>query len=371
MIEQGPGNFHLSIDESVFSALLECAYSDPKHQVIGYLGGKCSIGKSDMIICHVSQFVALERCIPSLLTDTVKEINLAYEETIKKFKDMGLILVGWYRSNISSNSNSIITQADIIKQQKLQTQHPNSAGIIISISTTGFPSLGPKGQISDGITNTFCIFRTSENTILNDFDAINTPSQGTKSKNGKISKGKGKELPKVNRTILHESKQVYNEQILDCENRIGQKVFVDSQYESFLLNFLRKSVVQFDRSVDQDFRSLSIAKHHAKMLISKHLNETLGILQQNKIKDENQLNLWRRKLEKLIENMAMQRLSKKEKEMKKNNPSEFDLNKWPNLTSSLENANGSDTLLGYKLSENFKEFTIKKNELDLMNEKSV
>ncbi|CAJ0768721.1 8854_t:CDS:10 [Entrophospora sp. SA101] len=359
-------NFHLSIDESVFSALLECAYSDPKHQVIGYLGGKCSIGKSDMIICHVSQFVALERCIPSLLTDTVKEINLAYEETIKKFKDMGLILVGWYRS----------------------------AGIIISISTTGFPSLGPKGQISDGITNTFCIFRTSENTILNDFDAINTPSQGTKSKNGKISKGKGKELPKVNRvtfsvnkqlytcpsvmqqlccalmTILHESKQVYNEQILDCENRIGQKVFVDSQYESFLLNFLRKSVVQFDRSVDQDFRSLSIAKHHAKMLISKHLNETLGILQQNKIKDENQLNLWRRKLEKLIENMAMQRLSKKEKEMKKNNPSEFDLNKWPNLTSSLENANGSDTLLGYKLSENFKEFTIKKNELDLMNEKS-
>ncbi|CAJ0643634.1 11233_t:CDS:2, partial [Entrophospora sp. SA101] len=247
MIEQGPGNFHLSIDESVFSALLECAYSDPKHQVIGYLGGKCSIGKSDMIICHVSQFVALERCIPSLLTDTVKEINLAYEETIKKFKDMGLILVGWYRSNISSNSNSIITQADIIKQQKLQTQHPNSAGIIISISTTGFPSLGPKGQISDGITNTFCIFRTSENTILNDFDAINTPSQGTKSKNGKISKGKGKELPKVNRvtfsvnkqlytcpsvmqqlccalmTILHESKQVYNEQILDCENRIGQK----------------------------------------------------------------------------------------------------------------------------------------------------
>nr|CAG8468957.1 14911_t:CDS:10 [Entrophospora candida] len=394
MIEQGPGNFHLSIDESVFSALLECAYSDPKHQVIGYLGGKCSIGKSDMIICHVSQFVALERCIPSLLTDTVKEINLAYEETIKKFKDMGLILVGWYRSNISSNSNSIITQADIIKQQKLQTQHPNSAGIIISISTTGFPSLGPKGQISDGITNTFCIFRTSENTILNDFDAINTPSQGTKSKNGKISKGKGKELPKVNRvtfsvnkqlytcpsvmqqlccalmTILHESKQVYNEQILDCENRIGQKVFVDSQYESFLLNFLRKSVVQFDRSVDQDFRSLSIAKHHAKMLISKHLNETLGILQQNKIKDENQLNLWRRKLEKLIENMAMQRLSKKEKEMKKNNPSEFDLNKWPNLKSSLENANGSDTLLGYKLSENFKEFTIKKNELDLMNEKS-
>ncbi|CAJ0915461.1 1604_t:CDS:10, partial [Entrophospora sp. SA101] len=347
-------NFHLSIDESVFSALLECAYSDPKHQVIGYLGGKCSIGKSDMIICHVSQFVALERCIPSLLTDTVKEINLAYEETIKKFKDMGLILVGWYRS----------------------------AGIIISISTTGFPSLGPKGQISDGITNTFCIFRTSENTILNDFDAINTPSQGTKSKNGKISKGKGKELPKVNRTILHESKQVYNEQILDCENRIGQKVFVDSQYESFLLNFLRKSVVQFDRSVDQDFRSLSIAKHHAKMLISKHLNETLGILQQNKIKDENQLNLWRRKLEKLIENMAMQRLSKKEKEMKKNNPSEFDLNKWPNLTSSLESqviinqdntinyANGSDTLLGYKLSENFKEFTIKKNELDLMNEKS-
>jgi hypothetical protein len=41
------------------------------------------------------------------------------------------------------------------------------------------------------------------------------------------------------------------------------------------------------------------------MLISKRLNETLGILQQNKIKDENQLNLWRQKLEKLIEKVNL------------------------------------------------------------------
>ncbi|CAJ0647546.1 4336_t:CDS:2 [Entrophospora sp. SA101] len=278
---------------------------------------------------------------------------------------MGLVLVGWYRSNISTISNSVITQADITKQQAMQIPHPNAAGIIISISTTGFPSLGPKGQISDGMTNTFYVFRTTENTVISNFETINTSSQGTKPKNGKIWKGKGKELPK---TILRESKQVYNGQVLDCENRIGQKVFVDSQYESFLMNFLRKSVVQIDRSVDQDFRSLSFAKYHAKMLIKK--------------------------------------------EMKKNNPSEFDIIKWLNMKSSLVSqdiinqdttincsttlndvngdvgndgvdnnnddgndlmsidTNGPDTLLGYKLSGHFKEFGITKNEFDLMNEKS-
>ncbi|CAJ0839117.1 4843_t:CDS:2 [Entrophospora sp. SA101] len=264
---------------------------------------------------------------------------------------MGLVLVGWYRSNISTISNSVITQADITKQQAMQIPHPNAAGIIISISTTGFPSLGPKGQISDGMTNTFYVFRTTENTVISNFETINTSSQGTKPKNGKIWKGKGKELPK---TILRESKQVYNGQVLDCENRIGQKVFVDSQYESFLMNFLRKSVVQ----------------------------------------------------------MVMQRLTKREKEMKKNNPSEFDIIKWLNMKSSLVSqdiinqdttincsttlndvngdvgndgvdnnnddgndlmsidTNGPDTLLGYKLSGHFKEFGITKNEFDLMNEKS-
>ncbi|CAJ0862531.1 7626_t:CDS:10 [Entrophospora sp. SA101] len=255
LIDRGPGNFRVSIDESVFSALLECAYSDPKHQVLGYLGGKCSIDKFDnnMITCHV-------------------KVNLAYQEAIKIFKIMGLVLVGWYRSNISTISNSVITQADITKQQAMQIPHPNAAGIIISISTTGFPSLGPKGQISDGMTNTFYVFRTTENTVISNFETINTSSQGTKPKNGKIWKGKGKELPK---TILRESKQVYNGQVLDCENRIGQKVFVDSQYESFLMNFLRKSVVQIDRSVDQDFRSLSFAKYHAKMLINTNGPDTL------------------------------------------------------------------------------------------------
>lgn len=118
-------NFRVSIDESVFSALLECAYSDPKHQVLGYLGGKCSVDRFDnnMIVCHVSQFVASERFffflltfiyiytyilfifiviylfrnISSLLTDTAKEVEPAYEEAIKIFKNMGLVLVGWYR----------------------------------------------------------------------------------------------------------------------------------------------------------------------------------------------------------------------------------------------------------------------------------
>ena len=51
------------IDESVVSALLDCAFSDYKHEVMGYLGGRFDADSNDneAIVCRINHFVASER----------------------------------------------------------------------------------------------------------------------------------------------------------------------------------------------------------------------------------------------------------------------------------------------------------------------
>ncbi|CAB5206148.1 unnamed protein product [Rhizophagus irregularis] len=240
-VDDPVGNFRLSIDESVVSALLDCAYADVKHEVLGYLGGTCDVDRSDnTIVCRVGQFIASERIVTSLLTDEVQEIPNSREDAIKFFEENNLEFIGWYRSNFQSNLNSIPTQSDILKQTSIQSK-----------------------------------------------------------------------------TVLRETRQTYAGQVLECENRNGQRIFVDSHYESFLMNFLRKSALQFDRSIDQDFRTLSLAKLHVKSLISKRINDTLTISQNDKVTNDSEKLSKRRKLDKLIEKLVTQRMDKREKEMEK------------------------------------------------------
>ncbi|CAG8575785.1 6517_t:CDS:10 [Diversispora eburnea] len=221
------GNYKLSINESIILALHECSYIDSKHEVLGYLGGICDIEEDNNItICRISQFVASEREVTALMTGTVQEITQSRERAINTFKQSGVELLGWYRSKSS---------------------------------TTG------------------------------------------KQKNGKIWKGKGKKSIKPNKLTFDINRQMYmcsnvmkqlscalkvaySGQILDCNNRVGQRIFIDSQYEAFLMNFLKKSVLQFDRSVEQDFRTLAVSKHHIKGLISKRIN---GILTMNENANDN------------------------------------------------------------------------------------
>ncbi|CAG8543098.1 14762_t:CDS:10 [Dentiscutata erythropus] len=352
------GNFRVSIDESILLALLECSYADSKHEVLGYLGGTCDVDRLDnTIVCHVSQFVASERVVTSLLTDTVQEVDQAREDAINTFKKMGLKFIGWYRSNLDSNSNTIPTQYDIIKQQSIQSQYPDSAGVIVSMSTISCPPINIRGLVSERSINALCVFRTVE-TNPNNNDSFSL-SQAVKSKNSRILKGKEKEDSKANKviftvnrqmymcsnvmqqlnhalmTVLREIKQTYSGQVLDCDNRIGQRIFVDSQHESFLMNFLKKSVLQFDRSIDQDFRSLAVAKHHVKTLIMKRVNDALATCQGHNVNNGNDVHLRRRKLEKLIEKLVTQRMAKREKGCKKSENVD-DVVRWMNH-KSLDN----------------------------------
>ncbi|CAI2165911.1 14519_t:CDS:2 [Funneliformis geosporum] len=312
-VDDPVGNFRLSIDESVISALLDCAYADVKHEVLGYLGGTCDVDRSEnTIVSRVNQFVASERIVTSLLTDEVQEMINSRENAIQIFSDNNLEFVGWYRS----------------------------AGFIINISTTSCPSIGSKGIGVNGLVNSISVFRTFESSSMNG-DINNSVPLVNRTKAGKIWKGKGKANLKANKvsfnvnrqmyicpnvmqhlscalmTVLRETRQTYAGQVLECENRNGQRIFIDSQYESFLMNFLRKSVLQFDRSIDQDFRTLALAKLHIKSLISKRVNDTLAILQKNTDINDNEKLSKRRKLDKLIEKLVTQRMDKREKEMRK------------------------------------------------------
>ncbi|CAG8472100.1 7617_t:CDS:2 [Racocetra fulgida] len=181
--------------------------------------------------------------------------------------------------------------------------------------------------------NALCVFRTVE-TSANNNDNFSL-SQNVKSKNGRILKGKEKEDSKANKTVLREIKQTYSGQVLDCDNRIGQRIFVDSQYESFLMNFLKKSVLQ-------DFRSLAVAKHHVKTLIMKRINGALATCQGHGINNGNDVHLRRRKLEKLIEKLVTQRMAKKEKNKKSENVD--DVVRWKSSDDDRQNVSEDFTV---------------------------
>ncbi|CAB4486711.1 unnamed protein product [Rhizophagus irregularis] len=207
-VDDPVGNFRLSIDESVVSALLDCAYADVKHEVLGYLGGTCDVDRSDnTIVCRVGQFIASERIVTSLLTDEVQEIPNSREDAIKFFEENNLEFIGWYRSNFQSNLNSIPTQSDILKQTSIQSKFPNSAGVIVNISATSCPSIGSKGTNVTGLVNSISVFRTLESPYTN--GDINNSLLNNKTKNGKIWKGKGKANLKANKVSFTVNRQMY------------------------------------------------------------------------------------------------------------------------------------------------------------------
>ncbi|CAG8464156.1 3774_t:CDS:10 [Acaulospora colombiana] len=283
--------------------------------------------------------------VTSLLTDSVQEIVQARDNAINTFKELGLEFIGWYRryyfltapitirssqiKNISllqHSSKSKFNSYSERYQQTSKTPITGSVGVIVSVSSVSCPPINSRTPVVDGMLNSLCAFRTPAENSSDEENAV-------KSKNGKIWKGKGKECHKVNKltfnvnrqaymcpnvmqqlscalmAILHEAKQIYSGQVLDCDNRNGQRILVDYQYEAFLMNFLKKSVLQLDRSIEQDFRSLAVAKHHVKEIIMKRINE---ILQRRSVSNENEMQLKRGKIEKLIE----KRISKREKDTK-------------------------------------------------------
>ncbi|CAG8584681.1 4854_t:CDS:10 [Ambispora gerdemannii] len=269
-LENNPvgANFRVVIDESLVSALLECAYSDYRHHVLGYLGGTCTMDTSekDIITCHVTNFYSSRRSLPSLLTDNIRETDTARTHALELFASLGCNLIGWYRSHFSSNIKYTPTDADIAKQQELQTQSPAAAAQVNTKSQTNAKTT--KGKIKE-VTN------TNYNKLMYNIQ-----------KRLYICPKVLQQLASAVMVILQETKEAYAEQALDCENRKGQRIFVDSEYESFLMKFLKKSILQFDKSIDQDFRTLAIAKHHTKILIANRINEILAAWQKYVVTDE-------------------------------------------------------------------------------------
>ncbi|CAG8505586.1 7506_t:CDS:2 [Paraglomus occultum] len=324
-VDDPVGKFRVIIDESVVSALLDCAFSDYKHEVMGYLGGRfdADLNDNEAIICRINHFVASERNVVSMLTTTVREVEAALDEAVKTFAEMGYYLVGWYRSNLPNIHKSIPVDTDIKKQQSIQLQSPNSIGLIVSVSSRIRPESGLGAYASSNPAYGMYVFRTSSANGLHSYASNPHNNLSTPHKTSRSGKGKGTEndiIHKVSYTVqrqaymsprimqqmtctmmntLRESKQVYSQQLVDCDNKNVQRIFVDSEYESFLINFLKKSVLQFDKTIEQDFRSLAITKHHIKTLISTRINDILTKWQKYRNGDAKENAIRRRELEAL------------------------------------------------------------------------
>jgi len=71
-------------------------------------------------------------------------------------------------------------------------------------------------------------------------------------------------------------------QALDSKSRMGQKMFIDAEYESFLMNYWKNSVLNTGHLIDQSYKNLSIKKFQLKKIINSKLNTLYHMNYKNK-----------------------------------------------------------------------------------------
>ncbi|RUS27635.1 hypothetical protein BC938DRAFT_482964 [Jimgerdemannia flammicorona] len=276
-----PSTPRVVIDQSIVTALIDHAYSDSRSTVLGYLGGKMmnddALEREDAFV-HISQFLASERSVPSMLTDMVTEMDGSLEHALDVFREAGL--------NCLTPS-----RADTLKQLRLQSKTPYCVGIVVSASITPRPSILSNDYSYNELSQQIAAFRAVEAST-----AIESPGDVTEMRDNtkrvrmfratRVVFGVNQQLytePHVLRqmaltltTTLNETRQAYAAQLMDCNDRPSRRMFVDSEYENFLMHFWRENVVQMKKSVDQDFLSLAVSKHDVKRLVSDRMDSIIG-----------------------------------------------------------------------------------------------
>eukprot|EP00833_Pecoramyces_ruminatium_P004606 jgi/Orpsp1_1/1178638/evm.model.c7180000066176.1 len=316
------------IDQSVYNMLFSQALSDKYNSVLGYLGGSfinisnnnsnSSINinnnnnnsfnkKEEFNICHITHFTTSERKIGDLITNNINEVDNSFIDAVQYFESKKVSCVGWYKSNII-NKPLLPTFNDIAKQTRLQQLIPNGVGIILS--TNNFNNNSK--EISSSIDNlkAMLIYQTylkdpknNDVTIklLNDkkIDITNINDNPFERllfhKNLKyycIPFGIVNQLyPSVDNleinqksllVSLRESRQAYMSQALDTKSRIGQKVFIDAEYESFLMKYWKDNVLNTGHLIDQSYKTLSLKKFQLKKIINSKLNTLYHMNYKNK-----------------------------------------------------------------------------------------
>ncbi|TPX56128.1 hypothetical protein SpCBS45565_g08451 [Spizellomyces sp. 'palustris'] len=280
------------LDKSVYTALLNQAYSDTRYDVTGFLGGSWipmkvqrprGKGHQWKVVCHVSSFFAAERQVLELLQGRVVEDPVSIKQAVAKFHESDLECVGWYRSNDPSRPLQPTCQ-DITKQAFLQTLIPEGIGLLVSVASSnnpnrllpniiraavGEPLKAPIHaiaayraglQTSEGILKTDEIYPPypEDNPVPFYRDLVyHSDLTGMRIPVGIREQGymNGNVLREIHRSLqmaLNESRQVYLGQASACGVDSARRMFLDSDYDGFLMDFWRHSVIGASNALDQE-----------------------------------------------------------------------------------------------------------------------
>ncbi|KAI8911915.1 hypothetical protein DFJ77DRAFT_468180, partial [Powellomyces hirtus] len=313
-VDSQDANLLVVVDKSVLTALLGQAYSDSRYSVLGFLGGSWKSvvverdgKKQSKIVCHVSRFYAAERQVVELMQSNTVEDPTSIIHAVGKFHDQDLECVGWYRSNEPSRPLQP-TCEDIAKQAFLQSLIPDGVGVLISLassnnpnrlqplvarSSVGSPLAAPFHglmafractQTSDGILETDKIYPPypDENPLPfyrdlvyhSDLAGIRIPI-GLRDEPYKSSDIM-RELLRSLQLSLDESRQVYVAQASTWGKDSARRMFLEADYDSFLMKFWRRSVVGAFNSLDQELQTVNTKTAWVEGAIAERLNGLKG-----------------------------------------------------------------------------------------------
>lgn len=137
------------LDQSVYQALIDQAYSSSSSDTTGYLGGSWTPiqlppmrGFSEgswKLVCHVTHFFAGKRNLEDLLSGNVVEDDQSIESAVARFKELDVECIGWYRTSDPLNPLQP-TRADASKQALLQSIIPDGVGVLVSVGSSNNPN---------------------------------------------------------------------------------------------------------------------------------------------------------------------------------------------------------------------------------------
>ncbi|KAL1924102.1 uncharacterized protein VTP21DRAFT_7137 [Calcarisporiella thermophila] len=294
------------LDRSVIMAIMDHVLSSPIFEARGYLGGAVIDGTSigseySGRVLRISHFYPSERLIPSLLTDDLEEAPGNLEKAEQMFNQNGLICVGWYRSDRGSGVLSPTTK-DLKQQVELQSKIPLAVGMLLrAFNTTQISPATSDMDIGVHSHYDLSLFEATLGEVKEphaEMKDLGNAKEQDLTHTPRISKGTAHILdyhihrqaysdPSIlqqsAQTLLvtmREMNQAYAAQVLDCENRTGQRLFVDTHYEGYLVQFWRDSVIRLRKSIDQDFTSLALSKIQLKRTIADRIENILHLYQQ-------------------------------------------------------------------------------------------
>ncbi|KAJ3031671.1 hypothetical protein HDV00_008217, partial [Rhizophlyctis rosea] len=291
------------IDQSIITALLEQTYSDTRYGILGYLGGAFhtvdaasssssatpSQSSAKLIICHVSHIIPSERSLEQLLIGNVEEKDGAFKEALKEFEKLGVQCVGWYRSDDGMKGFQP-TRKDLSKQTFLQrTIHPSCIGILTTLASSNNPNRrypdaprAPPLVPLQAPSHALLTFRatyddadipheTSISSTSTTVDPLYAPTPewhptslyyhnslkplrvlSAQHSQPYTSPHSIRQTLKTLKQTLDESVALYRLAAAECSGNPIRRMFLDSEFDAFLMGFWKMSVLGVEKGLRGD-----------------------------------------------------------------------------------------------------------------------